>query len=209
MTVSILLGTYGHTRWSHQARMKAFPSTIGQRAHEVLMRHEVEGTVASVRNALAEQATGDWLCFLDADDQLAPDYLFWMAQYAQANCLLVPAVQFVSHGKLSGVTQIPNGGDEPGAAERMIDVNCAVIGTLVPRKLFLEVGGFDEEPIYEDWALWLRCMIAGAKLVQVPGAVYIANQNGERNQFTPEAVDAYREIQERLGPAWRAACTTG
>jgi len=50
-----------------------------------------------------------------------------------------------------------------------------VIGTLVSTAMFTECQGFDPEtPIYEDWQLWLRCERNGARLVEVPEAVYVA-----------------------------------
>ena len=36
------------------------------------MEHYPDGNVSTFRNEVAKQATGDWLCFLDADDELAP-----------------------------------------------------------------------------------------------------------------------------------------
>ena len=52
-----------------------------------------------------------------------------------------------------------------------------MIGTLIHGRLFTEVGGFEEWPIYEDWALFARAWKAGAQLVQVPDAVYVAHVN--------------------------------
>ncbi len=34
------------------------------------MLHEDDATIAEVRNKNTVDATGDWLCFLDADDEL-------------------------------------------------------------------------------------------------------------------------------------------
>lgn len=83
MKVSVLIGTYGDPSWAKLAR-RARASTAGQGAHEVLYGHEEHGTLASVRNSLAASASGDWLCFLDGDDELASGYLeamreAWMA----------------------------------------------------------------------------------------------------------------------------------
>ena len=51
-----------------------------------------------------------------------------------------------------------------------------MVGTLVSRDLFLEVGGFEDYPHgFEDWSLWAKCWKAGAKIIQVRRAVYIAH----------------------------------
>lgn len=194
MNVSILVGTFGASHWHEFARDHALPSAQGQGAFEVLHRHEPGGTLAGVRNGLAELAQGDWLAFCDADDRLGGGYLDAMrAAMHGANLwrrgdlldnpsLLVPAVQYVRDGRCVGEPAIPNQGGWP-------KVNECVIGTLVPRALFLAVGGFretlaDGTPLtsIEDYDLFLRCFDAGARLVYVPGAVYCATVNaGSRN----------------------------
>lgn len=174
MTIAVLIGTYGEDSWRDLALARALPSALSQGADEVLDRHEKEGTISSVRNALAEDAESDWLCFLDADDELDPGYLAAMERETNRRDmrwrLLVPAVSYVHRAGEYGLAEIPNG----GGRRPLVDINHAVIGTLVPRRLFLAVGGFRDLPALEDWDLWLRCEEAGAKLVPVPDAVYRA-----------------------------------
>ncbi len=53
-----------------------------------------------------------------------------------------------------------------------------MIGTLIQRELFLEIGGFPEYPHgFEDWAVWAKAWKAGAKIVKVPDAIYRAHVN--------------------------------
>jgi GT2 family glycosyltransferase len=71
-----------------------------------------------------------------------------------------------------------------------------VIGTLVPRRIFEEVGGFDDWPIYEDWELWIRCVEAGCALKTAVEAVYIVHErDGSRNNQSPEF---QREIYDKI-----------
>jgi len=180
VTVSILICTHGSEAWRELALSRAYPSTIAQGTCEVLTRHEPAGTLAGVRNAAAGDATADWLCFLDADDELAPGYIAEMEHTLEGwespgwgedtRALLAPAVSFDGNR-----AAIPNRGGWPA-------VNECCIGTLVPRRLFHEVGGFRELPSLEDYDLWLRCAKAGAQIVHVPGAVYRAYTSpGSRN----------------------------
>ena len=134
---------------------------------EILIRHDPDGTIASCRNDLAERATGDWLCFLDADDELAPDFLDAMER-AEEQEVTAPLLLTPSRNR-KGVF----------APEKDIYLsNWLCIGTLVPRDLFLSVGGFQDYPYgFEDWALWVRCVQAGARIVKVPDALYIAHRS--------------------------------
>jgi len=68
----------------------------------------------------------------------------------------------------------------------------------VPRGLFARVGGFHEWSAYEDWELWLRCIIAGAKLVPVPAAVYCARaEDGSGRNTSGNVSVEYARIRAR------------
>ena len=74
MSVSVLIPAYGEQEWEDLAWSRARPSAAAQCA-DVAVFYDPEGTIASTRNELARTASGEWLCFLDADDELAPGYL--------------------------------------------------------------------------------------------------------------------------------------
>lgn len=194
MDVSILIGTFGGEEWENRAW--ACMEAAREHGVPITVRHDREGTVASVRNALAAQTLSSWLCFLDADDALEPGYFEAMqAAVDFVPALLVPAVRYVRPNGTSEEPRIPNH-DRP-----FDEMNHAVIGTLVPRWLFEQVGGFRELPIYEDWDLWLRCVRAGAELRYVPDAVYRAAVRGDgRNAGISlghdELMAAYNAIRE-------------
>ena len=75
VNVSVIIATYGDETWRDLAMSRAYPSALNQGAHEIVVGHDDEGTIASVRNALAEKAEGTHLLFLDADDELAPGFI--------------------------------------------------------------------------------------------------------------------------------------
>lgn len=199
VSISILICTYGDEVWRKLALRRANPSTHGQSADEVKAIHLTEGpagiapSLAQVRNMAAEMATGSHLCFLDADDELAPGYIAAMRQAASDSpqALLYPAVQYVTAEQEQEPVML-------GAGRPLIDLNRAVIGSLVPRRLFLDVGGFGEEPIYEDWALWLRCS-QYVPLIGVPDAIYRAHARLKSRNAGPLAAEWYRRIREEHG----------
>jgi hypothetical protein len=88
--------------------------------------------------------------------------------------------------------------------------NWLVIGTLVHRDLFWEVGGFPEaEHGLEDWALWSKCVRAGAEIVKVPDAVYRywANPQSMHRQLWRDKNkqrEAHRRVARELDE-WEAA----
>lgn len=177
MEVSIIIATHGDASWEELAQSRPLPSAKTQPA-EVLIGHDPDGNRATVRNALAEDATGDYLCFLDGDDELALGYIAAMQQaydneHTSDSLLLTPRVSYVVKGRIRPPKFWPETPIWSG--------NWMVLGTLVEKKLFQEVGGwreFDEADWneWDDWDLWIRCQLAGARPVKVSRAVYIAHQ---------------------------------
>jgi glycosyltransferase involved in cell wall biosynthesis len=181
MNVSVVIATYGAERWRDLAYARAFPSAQSQ-TEDIQVFHDPEGTIASVRNEAAATAKGDWLCFLDADDELAPGFIGAMERASEQEqgadgspLLLTPAVSYT--GERQRRRSSPRIWPEC-ALERG---NWLVISTLIPRDLFLEIGGFRDygDPPgsigYEDWGLFARLVQTGARIVKVPEAVLIAH----------------------------------
>lgn len=193
MRISILVASFGDQQWDLLARRRALPSTEGQAAHEVVRIHDPEATLAQVRNRCAEEASGTHLLFVDADDELQPRFCEEIAAAGAGTTrtLLTPSVQYVR-----GTTrkQAPKIWPEMEITKG----NWMIIGTVVPRDLFLRVGGFREYEWSEDWALWAMCLEAGADVIKVPSAVYTAYvQMRSRNRNKPRATVLY--WHERIG----------
>ena len=199
--ISILIATYGGAGWRRLARDRALPSAEGQGATEIILEHQKGGTVASSRNAAAERARGDWLLFLDADDELGRGYVAHMLRAARiANgvpTLLTPRVSYAAKGRR-----------KPPRFWKEVDLaggNWMVIGTVVPRTLFLEVGGFHDFPHgLEDWNLWARCVRAGAKIRKVPGAIYIAhyNERSKHHELARDREEYMKHYEAAKQDAW-------
>lgn len=186
--ISVIIGTYGDDDWRQLAWSRAYPSVprtdeptavwrdglLVFPSTEIIVVHGE--TLAQARNQGAQHATNPWLCFLDADDELTDGYLQTMTTVIRAfgrdvgDRLFTPRVQYVGQG----------GREEEPLFHPEVPIeqgNWLVIGTCVPRALFIEVGGFEEWEKYEDWALFARMQLAGGKPVKVPGATYRAHRN--------------------------------
>lgn len=205
MNVSIVIATYGDEAWRDLAMSRAYPSALDQGAYEIVVGHDDQATIAQVRNTLAEKTSGDWLLFLDADDELGPRYVWAMQRALRQRRggvgapppLLTPAIQYVQP---SGKRQAPRFwpiGD-------LREDNFLIVGTLVARDLFMEVGGFEDYPHgFEDWSLWAKCWKAGSEIVQVRRAIYIAhvNPNSKHRQGWRDRkwqVAMHQQIQREL-----------
>lgn len=193
-----MIATHGDESWHKLAWERAWPSARNQGA-EVLIDHVPDATRAQVRNRLVKEASGDWIITLDADDELDPGYVTAMEETAKRNCLLTPRVSYVRNGRGEMARFWPECDLKDG--------NWMVVGTAAPRDLMLAVGGwrtFTGSGVlneWDDWDLWIRCVKAGAGIVKVPDAVYVAHvRNSPHHSRTRAMTKAWlKEIREANG----------
>ena len=194
-SASIVVATFGHPRWSALARFRAIPSAKRQTTSAQLIVEHGEA-LHSARNDGASRAEGEWLIFLDADDELDRGYVAAMLAAAGPDVdLIQPAT------KLAG-SRHPPALMEP---KPLLTGNYLVIGTAVRASLFADVGGFEEWPMYEDWDLWLRCVQAGARIGAAPSAIYRwwPSPGGRNDAPRADQRSTYAAIRRRATHAMR------
>lgn len=186
MDVTVIVATYGDLAVWEPLADRAMRSAA---ACEPVALIRVHGdSLAGARNEAAAMSINEWLCFLDADDELEPGYFDAMAK--GDTDLRAPLVRFVASRFSKAAPRIPAGTDD------MAEGNRLVIGTLIRKDLFDAVGGFRDWPLWEDWDLWQRCWLAGAT-IGFTDAVYRAHvRRGSRNR-------TYRSQKEKLA-IWHA-----
>jgi glycosyltransferase involved in cell wall biosynthesis len=196
-TISVCIGTYGIEPWKRLAQERAIPSVEGQTYPAVDCQWVHGQTLHEARNQAAADATGEWLCFLDADDELDRCYLEAMTRALEhdgsTKRLLQPATIGV-YG--DGGTDLAPVLHPP---KPLHIANFLIIGTVVRRDQFLQVGGFADLVSHEDWDLWLRCWIDGAVVQPVPDAIYRVHvrPNGRNSAGTAPHVKVINDIRAK------------
>ena len=179
--VTVCCGTFGDPEWIDLARKRALPAA---RLEADRVIHVHAATLAEARNlALAEVET-EFVIFCDADAELAPGYVGHLL--AGTADIRVPSVSYVldGHPRRPYVPKVAGHSHECEAA-CLEAGNYAVIGSLARTAKVREVGGFGEEPVYEDWATWLRMYRAGASVETIPAAVYVAHVRHDSRNRAP------------------------
>lgn len=163
--MTIIVATYGDASWERIAD-RAVASTAPFRNVTVVRHHEPVGDLADARNAAVDAADpSGWLCFLDADDELEAGFVPAMRRRRLTpRIVAAPAVRYA-----------PSGPALTLAARDIATMNPCVVGSLIHRDMFDAVGGFWHERAWEDWSLFRRAWLLGARIVHVPDAVYRAH----------------------------------
>lgn len=119
--------------------------------HLIGLDADFEGP-AKMRNELVSQATTEYVLFLDDDDLLDIDYVEHVTPFLDE----YDVVYTWCRKNFDYPTSLPF--DGPALRER----NVIPVTACVRRSSFTGVGGFPDDVAYEDWALWLNLLDAGA-----------------------------------------------
>lgn len=204
--ISVLVPLCGDlTLWEGRAQEYAVRSVRALNPPPAMGDIARADTVAQARNLLAAAATTEWICFLDADDELDAGYIGAMQAAILRRPevdLFVPMVQYQTPGRdpIGPLRDLDDG-------RTLINGNFMVIGTVLRRDLFRDLGGFREWPMYEDWCLWLRAVIRGSTWVKVRDATYRATAwpESRNNRPAEEQQEWFTAIREEYLADWRRA----
>lgn len=171
MDVTVAVCTFGDDNWFGLARARAVPSALDLR---VPVLHVHADTLQNARNEALDRVTSEWVCYLDADDELEAGY-FDAMERGTAD-LRAPSVRYVRHDR-EVLARVPTvaGHKHPCDADCLSEGNWLVIGTVARTDVLREVGGWHDFPVYEDYDMWVRCWQAGATIEAIPQAVYRAH----------------------------------
>lgn len=152
----------------------------------------------AARNLGLEEARGEWVLFLDADDLLSPTYLGRMLskQSADPEAVVVaaPWIEFSDGEKpQAGVLKKPAGyiSYGKGIENSGIAYTCWAVHAAIVRRLWLSQRKWPEELdgyLAEDTAFWFR-VVYGATIVysDFPGAFYRTQTENCRTNYSAKA----------------------
>jgi glycosyltransferase involved in cell wall biosynthesis len=165
-----------------------------------VIRQANAGPGAARNRGLAE-ATGEFIHFFDSDDIAAPN-----KQEVQLGALLETGADIAYgpwvQGNFNGCTFRPNdlviqqnGLPDGDLVERLLnDWSVAVHPCLFRRTIIEKSGGFPEEIwVGEDQLMFLRCLLAGAKVIHTPETIELyRSENSEKITKSTAMQDRFR-----------------
>jgi len=154
----------------------------------------------AARNRGLQEATGDYVVFLDADDLLEPWFLsqfekHWRARHGLSALYVSPHVRW--YPELGALREVPlklpaDGGALRGALRRTL---WHVTSAVVPRELARRAGGFPAQRTVarsEDWLFQVRLLALKAPVVAMPQAALRYRQHPANSMGEHEAVISSR-----------------
>lgn len=198
MDVTVVVATFGDPAWERLARERAVPSAEAQGVPVV---HVHGDTLHDARNEAVDRASTEWVIHLDGDDELEAGFVDAMS--GGSADVRAPSVRYV-RDRLVPPASVPKvaGHRHDCTGDCLPFGNWLVVGSAVRRRMVIDVGGWRDLPMYEDWDLWVRCWQAGATVEAVPSAVYRAHvRRNSRNREPGRAdrLEAHRVIARDLG----------
>lgn len=135
------------------------------------------------RNVLLDMATADWVHFLDADDEIAPDYLAKVLPVAdEATDVVLSGCDFIGaqDRKLWRRWTYDSGDFSVNALAAAIANPVYLHCSFIRRSKVLEADGFDEvHRCYEDGDFHVRLAAAGARFRCIPDVLAFSLRHHE------------------------------
>jgi len=139
--------------------------------------------VAQARMKGVRVATGHYILFVDADDVLPPLFLTEMvAKIKHGDEIIYPASVLWSSWGNSGMKNVYCGSPEKITWKLLSYQNYVLVTSLIPRKLFLDLGGFREYPLFEDWEFFQRAFLHKTKFIRSSTYLQYRQRTESRNR---------------------------
>jgi glycosyltransferase involved in cell wall biosynthesis len=148
--------------------------------------------VALARNDGANASTGDYLIFLDADDEISSDFIEKTLKEMQGDIQVVYTdIQFI--GESNGIGEQP----EPEMMKQwqVVPSTCA----LIDRRAWELSGGFKADEIFEDWGFWNRVYDRGYnfKHIHEPLIRYRKHGKSRIDYLDANMIAGYAQLKDR------------
>lgn len=172
-----------------------------------VLRHDENKGVSAARNTGIRAATGNWLMFLDSDDEWLPEKIEAQCAYSRAYpffSLLQSQERWIRHDK--ALAQKAYHQKKEGFIWELCLARCLISpsSVMIDRRLFDDVS-FDESlPACEDYDLWLH--FSRRYLLGLEPSISLIKYAGHADQlsFATPVLDRYRlaSLSKHLDADW-------
>jgi len=175
--------------------------------HIVLLQQANQGASAA-RNTGLNNAQGDWILFLDADDECAPTLIETYTRFLQENparycAVYSQALQVDERGEaISGIFSGYDLHGQEGFVQMLLrNPIISPSGSLVEKVVLDEMTGFDTSIKYvEDVDFWLRVLLSGKSIGHVPEPLSFIRRHASNTTSSMESTrQGEKVLLEKFG----------
>lgn len=165
------------------------------RSRNIRIVEKSNGGTSSARNAGIKEATGEYIGFLDADDEYLPKKLALSTEYLS----LAEEVGLVysDYFEINSMTNTTRYAIKPDFNYQKLKVFCIVsTNSFIKKSIIPRVGLFNETiRIIEDYDYWLRIVNSGYMALRIPEPLFNYYQHGNNKTVTSSREDI--ELEHR------------
>ena len=137
--------------------------------------------VARARDVGVKMSTGSLLLFVDADDKLAPDYIEQMGKTIVAFDVAYPNVLLFGEIDRNQLIESPA---DLKPEDLLGKTNHVLVTSMMRKSMYLDLGGFKDMPVFEDWDFWIRAMCKGYTFGKANTLLYYRQNLESRNSVS-------------------------
>jgi glycosyltransferase involved in cell wall biosynthesis len=207
--VSILISCYKKEEYLDECVFSVTEQTV--RPKEIILAHDgcespsshIDATtliypknmgVVKIRNEMVRFCQSKFIIFLDGDDKLPPDYIEKMFISIGKNDIAYPSILWWYGKDKNRLFEAP----EKLIAKEMLQSCKIPVSCLIKKDKYLDLGGFLNYDLFEDWDMWLRAMDKKYKFVKANTYLFYRQTPNTRNrQETNLKKTIYNKIKSK------------
>ena len=161
-----------------------------ENVHVISQPHSGRGSIS--RNTGIEQATGEFICALDADDLIAPTYL----EECVRSLRLAPETS-IAYGVRQdfGASRVRHEGLPFTLNELSLSNRITGVQSVFRREAWSDVGGYAIDNFYADWDFWLSCARRGHFWTYAEHAVWYYRVHDKSQCYNGQSRDLLTKAQ--------------